>query len=127
MTLASARWAAGLAALAVATGGCGGGEGQEPTQADASAITASVNGIVEQCGSVEAGFLAGVDQAALQRDVDALIRASESLRPDAEYRIEGLPPELARTTVGGQVGLAQRKLRSCSPRLAEKLRAATEG
>ncbi len=101
---------------------CGQEAKTEPTQRDATAITQSVNGIVEQCGLAESGFVTGVDRKVLARDVDELARVAGRVRPDAEFRIEGLPPELATTTLARQLRLAERKLDTCAPDLAGRLR-----
>ena len=109
--------------FALLIGGCGQEARTEPTQSDATAITRSVNGIVEQCGMAESGFVAGVDEKLLADDVDRLGRVAARVRPDARFRIEGLPPELATTTLARQLRLAEGKLDTCSPELAGRLRA----
>lgn len=81
---------------------------------------------MEQCGAAESGFVNGVDEATLQRDVDRLLGLSERVLPDAEYRIDGLPPELATTTLAQQLRLAALKLDSCAPALAKMIGETTD-
>jgi hypothetical protein len=127
VTFWRARAAVLGACASVACAGCGGDEKAAPTQRDASAITAAVSDIVYQCQSAAAGFIAGPDQAALRRDVDALVRAYDRLRPDAAYRVGAAGGPSRRTTLRQQAALAERNLSAeCAPKQASRVRSAME-
>jgi hypothetical protein len=109
---------AGLCALSA---GCG-EDRTPPDTEDVDRITASVSKIAFHCRSVERGFLAGVDEAALRREVDPLVDAVNELDPDVRFRLPepAIKPE---TTLRDQVELAARLLgEECSPEDAERLR-----
>jgi hypothetical protein len=117
---------AGLCVIAALLGaGCQEDEEKRPPgQQDVDTISASVAGIVFNCRSVEQGFLASADDAALRRDLDALTGIAEEVDPDASFRLPESTLE-RRTTLRDQVDLAARTLEEgCSPEDAERLREA---
>jgi hypothetical protein len=124
--------AAVVAALLAAPGCTGGGEKSEPGANDVDTILAATSNIVFQCRAAERGFMT-IDEAALGRDVDALIEAAEELDPEARFRrpqslesdvAPGEEAELSETSLRDQAELAIARLgdESCSPQDAERLR-----
>src|ERR1700759_2783469 len=84
-----------VAALAIAVcpalAACGGGSSapprRAPTQHDVASVAAAMSDIVLQCQSVQAGLVAGVDQAAVRHDVDALLGVYRRVRPGVKLTI----------------------------------------
>ncbi|MET0769529.1 MAG: hypothetical protein ABW081_06440, partial [Solirubrobacteraceae bacterium] len=114
---------AGACALALLVAGCGGEDEKPPPGIDdVDTITASVANIVFHCRSVQSGYLSTVDEAALGRDVEALLAVAESRDPDVEFRLpEGAVERAA--TLRQEVALAARLLeQDCSPEDARRLR-----
>jgi hypothetical protein len=120
---ATAVIVAGSCALCL---GCGGAKHKPPpTQRDVGAITAAVADIVYQCQSAAAGFVAGPDEAALRRDVDALVSAYGRVRADAPFRLPSSTGQARRTTLRDQAALAARNLSAdCSAKQAARVQAA---
>lgn len=93
-----------------------------PRGTRSTGITAATADIVFQCRSVQRGFLSTVDEAAIGRDVDALVEATEDFDLDEPFRRP--PPAVEpETTLRAQVELAIARLEDdCSPEDAERLR-----
>ena len=82
-------------------------------------IGAAVADVVYQCQSAAAGYIAGPDQAALERDADRLIGLAADVDADARFRFAGRPEP---TTLRRQLEQAARSLRSdCAAKQAERL------
>jgi hypothetical protein len=113
------------AAALLGAAACGGEEKAAPgNQVDA--ITAAASEIVYQCRAVESGFLSSPNTEALERDVNALLSAADEFDLDAPFQ---RPPPAVQpeTTLREQIELAVARLEgSCSPELAEELRAAID-
>ncbi len=78
--------------------------------------------IVTQCQSVAAGFIAGPDVRSLGRDVGALLRADERVRPDARFVLGSSAGVTLATTLHKELSLAEENLAAgCSPRQAKRL------
>jgi len=95
-----------------------------PSQRDIDATTAAVTGIVFQCQSVGAGFIAEPDAPSLKRDVDVLLRLFRRVRPDETYVLGSKGSIVRSTTLRREVALARRNLTDggCAPKQADRLR-----
>jgi hypothetical protein len=126
-----------IIALLAAPGCDGNGDKPPPGANDVDTILAATSNIVFQCRAAERGFMT-IDEAALDRDVDALVEAAEEFDPEATFRrpqafepdvpvgeeAELLDPE---TSLRDQAELAIARLEDdCSPEHAEQLRAAID-
>lgn len=127
--------AAGVVIALFAAPACdGNGDRPPPGASDVDTILAATSDIVFQCRAAERGFMT-MDEAAIDRDVDALVEAAEELDPEATFRrpqsIEldvpaGEEAELVdpETSLRDQAELAIARLEdeTCSPQDAERLR-----
>jgi hypothetical protein len=112
---------AGLCAIAALVAAACQEDKDPPGVQDVDTISTSVARIVFHCRSVEQGFLASVDEAALRPHVDALTGAAEEVDPNARFSLPESTLE-RRTTLRDQVELAARVLEAdCSPEDAERL------
>jgi hypothetical protein len=93
----------GVVCLAVAA--CGGVAKRAPTTQDVATIAASLSDIAYQCQSVAAGYVASVDGPSIRRDVDALLRVSRRVQPDARFTFGALHTTLQRELVLAQANL----------------------
>jgi hypothetical protein len=125
---------AGLLANAlVMSASCSGGDKPPPGANDVDTILAATSNIVVQCRAVERGFMS-IDEEALDRDVDALVKAAEEFDPEATFRRpQSFEPDVpvgdeaeldSETSLRDQSELAIARLEdeSCSPQDAERLR-----
>jgi hypothetical protein len=117
---------AGLWASVLLAAGCG-GEDKPPPGNQVDVITAATAQIVVQCRAAERGFISTVDGAALRRDVDTLVEATDEFDLDETFRLP--PPAIEpETTLREQIELAIARLEEdCSPEDAERLRDAIDG
>jgi hypothetical protein len=113
----------------VIAAGCGGANKRAPTQRDVGAIAAAVSDIVTQCQSVAAGFIAGPDATSLRRDVDALVRTYERVRPNARFVLGASSGVTLATTPRKELSVAEENLAvaGCAPRQATRLHGALGG
>lgn len=100
---------------------CGGSEKEQPAPEDVDLVVAAVADIVYQCGSYTTGQVTEPDEAALERDVDALVEAYDRLEPDASFEVGAV--ELTRTTtLREELRFAARTLADgCLPAQAQRL------
>jgi hypothetical protein len=113
-----------IAALAcVAVTACGGASKRAPVPQDVATIAGSLSDIAYQCQSVAAGYVAGVDGASIRKDVDALLRVSRRVQPDARFSVGAL-----HTTLHSELALARANLegQGCAPGQARRLAGAVD-
>jgi hypothetical protein len=117
-----------LTSLALAA--CGGTAARPaPSQGDVNRILTAMSDIVYQCESVATGYVAGVDEPSLLRDVDALLTAYRHVSGDAQFAIRTPTGPGERTTLRKQLTLAEGSLANadCSPGQAHRIAAALGG
>jgi hypothetical protein len=86
-----------------------------------STIEAAMVDITSQCQPLVAGIVANA--ASLRRDVDALLRTSRIVRPDARLSFGVLHPTLHHELRVAQIDLQET---GCAPQQARRLAVATE-
>jgi hypothetical protein len=101
--------------------GCGSDPKPPPGERDIARVGSSVADVVFQCRSAAAGYVAGPDRAALERDVKSLLEVFDRVDPDARYTVGAAPGPTRRTTVRGELRLVRRTLATCDARLARRL------
>lgn len=107
--------------VSVTLAACGGEPDPPPSERDIARIGSALGGIVLECESVAAGFVAEPDRALLERGVEALIAVFDRVSPDAGYTAGTDPGPTRRTTARDELRLAQRTLAPCEPLLAERI------
>ena len=123
MTVGSTRAAALIGTLCAVATGCGGSPKQAPTQQDANTIGTSVSDIIYQCQSVAAGYVASPNNVTLARDVGALLKSYQRVRPNASFAIKAASGPSLTTTLRRELALAEANLTpGCSRGQARRLR-----
>jgi hypothetical protein len=109
-----------LSVIGLTATGCGGSQPvrRAPSHEDVATIGRALTDIVYQCQSGAAGFVASVDAASIDHDVDVLLRTYRRVRPSTPITIGVL-----HTTPRRELALASANLQmaSCATGQARRL------